>query len=162
MIEGGPHSYAGDFREGFAVVRGMDGLCRHINLEGQYIYDYSFLDLDVFHKGFARARDERGWHHINTEGVDISAGERYAEIEPFYNGQALVRSITGEYLVIDEDGNTVSSPVRSESEIRPSSIQARFILAASSNPLRDLSGLAGGEPVNSISGADRIVLEQLD
>ena len=60
---------------------------------------------------------ERGWHHINTEGVDISAGERYAEIEPFYNGQALVRSITGEYLVIDENGNTVSSPVRSESDI---------------------------------------------
>ena len=75
LIHGGPHSYAGDFREGFAVVRGMDGLCRHINLEGQYIYDYSFLDLDVFHKGFARARDDRGWYHINTDGNDISSGK---------------------------------------------------------------------------------------
>ena len=161
LIQGGPHSYAGDFREGFAVVRGMDGLCRHINLEGQYIYDYSFLDLDVFHKGFARARDERGWYHINTEGVDISAGERYAEIEPFYNGQALVRTITGEYLVIDEDGNTVSSPVRSESDINQYfQSQAVSYWQPLAIRLGILSGLAGGEPVNSISGADRIVLER--
>jgi hypothetical protein len=161
IIPGGPHSYAGDFREGFAVVRGIDGLCRHINREGQYIHDFLFLDLDVFHKGFARARDERGWHHINTEGIDISGGERYAEIEPFYNGQALVRSITGEYLVIDEDGNTVSSPVRSESDINQYfQCQAVSYWQPLAIRLGILSGLAGGEPVNSISGADRIVLER--
>lgn len=161
LIQGGPHSYAGDFREGFAVVRGMDGLCRHINLEGQYIYDYSFLDLDVFHKGFARARDDRGWHHINTEGIDISAGKRYAEIEPFYNGQALVRTITGEYLVIDEDGNTVSTPVRSESDINQYfQSQAVSYWKPLAIRLGILSGLAGDKPVNSISAGDRVVLEQ--
>ena len=161
MIQGGPHSYAGDFREGFAVVRGMDGLCRHINPEGQYIYSHSFLDLDVFHKGFARARDDRGWHHINTEGIDISAGERYAEIEPFYNGQALVRTITGEYLVIDENGNTVSTPVRSESDINQF-LQSQAVSYWKPLAIRlgILSGLAGGKPVNSISRADSIVLEQ--
>ena len=161
LIHGGPHSYAGDFREGFAVVRGMDGLCRHINLEGQYIYDYSFLDLDVFHKGFARARDDRGWYHINTDGNDISSGERYAEIEPFYNGQAHVRTITGEYLVIDENGNTVSTPVRSESDINQYfQSQAVSYWKPLAIRLGILSGLAGGKPVNSISRADRIVLEQ--
>ena len=161
LIHGGPHSYAGDFREGFAVVRGMDGLCRHINREGQYIHDYSFLDLDVFHKGFARARDNRGWYHINTEGMDISAGERYAEIEPFYNGQALVRTITGEYLVIDENGNTLSSPVRSESDI-DQYLQSQAVSYWQPLTIRlgILSGLAGGGPVNSISIADRVVLEQ--
>jgi hypothetical protein len=161
MIHGGPHSYAGDFREDFAVVRGIDGLCRHINFEGQYIYDSSFLDLDVFHKGFARARDEKGWYHINTEGADISAGERYAEIEPYYNGQALVRTITGEYLVIDEDGKTVSSPVRSESDINQYfQSQAVSYWQPLAIRLGILSGLAGGEPVNSISEVDRIVLER--
>ena len=161
LIRGGPHSYAGDFREGFAVVRGMDGLCRHINREGQYIYDYSFLDLDVFHKGFARAREERGWHHINTEGVDISAGDRYAEIEPFYNGQAIVRTITGKYLVIDEDGNTVSSPVRSDSDINQYfQSQAVSYWQPLATRLGILSGLAGGEPIISILEADRVVLER--
>ena len=118
----------------------MDGLCRHINLEGQYIYDYSFLDLDVFHKGFARARDG-GWYHINTEGVDISAGERYAEIEPFYNGQALVRTITGEYLVL------MKMETRFPHQFAPNLILTNifnlkpFHIGTSSNPLRDFEWL---------------------
>ena len=134
----------------------MDGLCRHINLEGQYIYDYSFLDLDVFHKGFARAR-MRGAGIISIRKVDISAGERYAEIEPFYNGQSLVRTITGEYLVIDEDGNKVSSPVRSESDINQYfQSQAVSYWQPLAIRLGILSGLAG---VNlSIPFLRRIVL----
>ena len=41
-----------------------------------------------------------------------SLGRRYAEIEPFYNGQALARSLTGEYRVIDESGLSRARPVR--------------------------------------------------
>ena len=160
-ISSGPHSYAGDFREGVAVVRCMEGFCRHIDFEGEYVHEGRYLDLDVFHKGFARARDSTGWHHIDMLGNDASAGNRYTELEPFYNGQAIARTITGEYLVIDEDGNTVSSPVRSESDI-DQYLQSQAVSYWQPLTIRlgILSGLAGGEPVNSISGADRIVLER--
>lgn len=117
LITGGPHSYAGDFREGFAVVRGTDGLCRHINREGQYINDFAFLDLDVFHKGFARARDERGWHFIDCKGQDILNGQRFFEIEPFYNGQALVKKFGGQRAVISEECHITAIPVQSEEDI---------------------------------------------
>lgn len=161
IIPSGPHSYAGDFREGFAVVRCMDGLCRHIDCEGQYIHDSQFLDLDVFHKGFARARDSEGWHHIDMTGIDASDGRRYAELEPFYNGQALARTITGQYIVINEDGNVVASPVRSDSDmdqhLQSSAISHWRPLAIR---LGILSGLAGSEPTNSLHDEDRRVLEQ--
>ena len=160
-IPSGPHSYAGDFREGFAVVRCMKGYCRHIDFEGEYIHEKRFLDLDVFHKGFARARDTAGWHHIDMSGNDVSAGKRYSELEPFYNGQAIARTITGEYLVIDENRNTVSTPVRSESDINQYfQSQAVSYWKPLAIRLGILSGLAGGESVNSISKADRLVIQQ--
>jgi hypothetical protein len=107
---GGPHAYAGDFREGFAVVRSpVDGLCRHVDLEGRSLPSQpsanlpAFLDLDVFHKSLARARDERGWFFVDKSGADICRGRRYAAVEPFYNGQALVHTLQGERQVIAED-----------------------------------------------------------
>jgi len=117
LIPGGPHSYAGDFREGFAVVRGKDGLCRHIDGEGKYIHDFTFLDLDVFHKGFARARDERGWHFIDCQGHDVLNGQRFLEIEPFYNGQSLVKKLWGQQAVITEKGRIVAMPIQPEEDI---------------------------------------------
>ena len=117
LIPGGPHSYAGDFREGFAVVRGKDGLCRHIDGEGKYIHDFTFLDLDVFHKGFARARDERGWHFIDCQGHDVLNGQRFLEIEPFYNGQSLVKKLWGQRAVITEKGRIVAMPIQPEEDI---------------------------------------------
>ena len=63
------HLYAGDFRDGLAVVRGRsDGLCTHVDRSGQETHRVRFLDLDVFHKGFARARDAAGWFHIGLDG----------------------------------------------------------------------------------------------
>ena len=55
VLDGGPYAYAGDFREGAAVVRGLDGLCRHVDLDGQLVNEKEFIDLDNFHKGYARA-----------------------------------------------------------------------------------------------------------
>jgi hypothetical protein len=160
MNNGGPHSYAGDFREDSAVVRGMDGMCCHVDKEGAPVHDSKFLDLDVFHKGFARARDEGGWHHIDREGNDVSDGRRYAVIEPFYNGQALARSLTGEYLVIDESGLSRAAPVRPDQDIEH---VLQKIAISSWRPiavrLGILAGLAGGENRLTVAASDLQVLE---
>lgn len=82
------HLYAGDFLDGCAVVRyANDGCCGHIGYGGQPVHGYRYLDLDVFHKGFARARDESGWFHVLRDGSP-AYNQRYAAVEPFYNGQA--------------------------------------------------------------------------
>ena len=53
-LEGSPvgterHLYAGDFRDGLAVVRGRsDGLCTHVDRSGKETHRIRFLDLDVF------------------------------------------------------------------------------------------------------------------
>jgi hypothetical protein len=65
-----------------------------------------FVDLDVFHKGLARARDEGGWTHVEATGRPISA-RRFANVEPFYNGQPRVETLDGGLEVIDEDGTTI-------------------------------------------------------
>ena len=78
----------GDFRERRAVVRLRDGLCTHIGEDGAYTHSMLYYDLDVYHKGFARARDERGWTHIDGDGMPLY-DRRFAMAEPFYNGRAL-------------------------------------------------------------------------
>jgi hypothetical protein len=100
------YRYVGDFRDGIAVVQRDDGLHSHIDLNGQLIHGHWFLDLDVFHKGFARGRDSRGWHHIDVSGQPIYE-QRFAAVEPFYNGQARVECFDGALEVIDESGHTV-------------------------------------------------------
>lgn len=97
------YRYVGDFREGRAVVRRKDGLCVHINESGEPAHSRAYLDLDAYHKGFACARDQRGWTHIGMDGIPVYE-RRFATVEPFYNGQALVRTLTGEIAVIDEIG----------------------------------------------------------
>jgi hypothetical protein len=98
--------YAGDHRDGRAVVQRDDGLHSHIDLEGRLVHDRWFVDLDVFHKGFARARDESGWTHVDRRGAPAYA-RRFATVEPFYNGQARVERADGGLEVIDERGQTV-------------------------------------------------------
>lgn len=96
--------YAGDFREGAAVVQDESGRHHHIDSSGRTIGTGGFLDLDVFHKGFARARDEGGWFHLTREGQPAYA-RRFAAIEPFYNGQARCEAFDGSLHVIDENGS---------------------------------------------------------
>lgn len=95
--------YAGDFRDGIAVVQSDDGRSTHIDAGGQPIHGQCFLDLDVFHKGFARARDEDGWTHVDQSGRPAYS-RRFAAVEPFYNGQARVERFDGGLEVIDESG----------------------------------------------------------
>lgn len=98
--------YAGDYRDGIAVVQAADGRSTHIDLAGQRVHDRWFVDLDVFHKGYARACDPAGWTHIDAVGRPIYA-RRFAAVEPFYNGQARVERFDGALEVIDESGDTV-------------------------------------------------------
>ncbi len=96
--------YAGDFRDGVGVVQHQDGRSTHIRPDGTPLHGVWFLDLDVFHKAYARARDEAGWMHIDRTGKPIYA-HRLANVEPFYNGQARVERFDGGLEVIDESGH---------------------------------------------------------
>ncbi|XXY48868.1 hypothetical protein WME91_53575 [Sorangium sp. So ce269] len=108
--------YAGDYRDGVAVAQGADGRSTHLDARGEIVHGRWFLDLDVFHKGFARARDEQGWLHVDGRGQQAYV-RRFAMVEPFYNGQARVERFDGSLEVIDEAGSTVTvlrSALRSE------------------------------------------------
>lgn len=98
--------YAGDFRDGMAVVQADSGLSSHIAEDGRLVHGRWFLDLDVFHKGFARARDEAGWMHVDRAGQPVYK-RWFAAVEPFYNGQARVERFDGGLEVIDESGAAV-------------------------------------------------------
>jgi len=98
--------YVGDFRDGIAVVQAKNGLSTHIDRHGNLIHDQWFRDLDVFHKGFARACDSDGWTHINKKGFPVYIS-RFASIEPFYNGQARVEEKKHALIIINELGETL-------------------------------------------------------
>lgn len=98
--------YAGDFRDDIACVKCTDGFCRHIDSKGNFINDKAFLDIGVFHKNIAPARDEKGWFHSDINGNALY-NERYLNIEPFYNGFALVTNFDWSKKVINEKGETI-------------------------------------------------------
>ncbi len=100
------YRYAGDYRDGCAVVQNDAGGHTHIDNNGVQLNGKWFRDLDVFHKGYARAADARGWHHVDTAGQPLY-GRRFRMVEPFYNGQARVESHDGSLAVIDERGNEI-------------------------------------------------------
>ena len=107
--------YCGDFREGVAVAQGDDGLSTHINFSGKQLHGQRFFDLDVYHKGFARALDAKGWHHVDRLGNPVYV-QRYSQVEPFYNGCSRVETLDGGLLVIDETGAVLRElrPARSD------------------------------------------------
>jgi hypothetical protein len=93
------YRYAGDFKDGLAAVMLPNGKFKHINSAGKFIYTAEFTDLGVYHKGYATARDENGWFHIDIQGLPIYQ-ERYAMLEPFYNGQAWAEDFDGQKLLV--------------------------------------------------------------
>lgn len=99
--------YAGDYRDGIAVVQSVLGVSTHIDETGEMLHGLWFEDLDVFHKGFARARDSSGWMHIDCAGHPIYT-RRFASVEPFYNGQARVETFSGGLEIIEETGRTLT------------------------------------------------------
>ena len=53
------YRYAGDFKDGYAVVQREDGKHTHIDVSGRLLHGRWFQNLDVFHKRYARACDSR-------------------------------------------------------------------------------------------------------
>jgi 2-polyprenyl-3-methyl-5-hydroxy-6-metoxy-1,4-benzoquinol methylase len=98
--------YAGDFRDGVAVVQDSNGMSSHINENGDILHSVWYIDLDVYHKNFARAKDKDGWTHIDLQGNPLYS-RRFQSVEPFYNGQARVERFDGGLEVIDESGNAI-------------------------------------------------------
>lgn len=101
------YAYVGDFREMCAVVKYEDGMCGHITESGNSAHSRRYFDLDVYHKGYARARDCGGWMHIDKKGNPIYSG-RYLSLEPFYNGRALAQTLDGEKVVINAAGEKIT------------------------------------------------------
>jgi len=95
--------YCGDFKDGIACVKQGNGFYKHINNVGQFLNDKEFSDLGIYHKNFATAKDKNGWHHIDKNGNEIYS-KRFLNVEPFYNGFALVTTIDNQKIVIDEWG----------------------------------------------------------
>lgn len=101
------YCYAGDYRESYAVVCNTQGLHTHINHRGELMHGKWFLGLDVFHKSIARAKDNKGWFHIDKKGAALYS-ERYQIIEPFYNKIAHVETFDGSLLTIDVNGKILT------------------------------------------------------
>ena len=99
-------TYAGDFKDGIACIKTASGFYKHIDTKGNYLNNIDFLDLGIFHKNFATAKDKDGWHHIDKQGKELYK-ERYAAIEPFYNGFALVTQIDNQKIIINEKGEPI-------------------------------------------------------
>ncbi len=78
----------------------------HVDGRGLPLNGKLFNDLGVFHKGFATAKDSRGWFHIDVQGNELYS-ERYLIAEPFYNGFALVTDFDGNKLIINEQGEMI-------------------------------------------------------
>ena len=96
-------SYAGDFKEGIACVCSANGNYTHIKPNGEFLHDKWFRLLDVYHKGYARAKDEKGWFHVDRNGDEIYQ-KRYSLIEPFYNGFAFCVTLNNKQIILSEFG----------------------------------------------------------
>jgi hypothetical protein len=102
------YAYVGDYRYGIAVITNTKGLCTHINKQGQLLHGKYFLELDVYHKGYAIAKDEKGYFHINKAGESIYS-ERYMKLEPYYNNRALAINQLGVKLIIATTGIVIKT-----------------------------------------------------
>ncbi len=102
------YEYVGDFKDGIAVVCNLEGLSSHINGKGQLIHGQWFEQLDIYHKCFAQARDERGWCHIDMNGRPIYQ-KRFENLEPFYNGVAHCRGQSGSLYLMNESGDIIKT-----------------------------------------------------
>ncbi|WP_372998328.1 methyltransferase [Sulfurimonas sp.] len=95
------YSYTGDFKYGIAVVINEEGKATHIGNNGSLLHLKYFDELDLFHKGYAVAKDAKGYFHINKNGDELYK-DRYQKLEPFYNGVALATNFSGQKVIIEE------------------------------------------------------------
>ncbi len=94
--------YVGDFKYGIAVAVLKNGKSVHIFENGIRVHNMEYDALYPYHKGYAVAKDSKGFFHIDKAGKELYK-ERYAELEPFYNNKALATDFYGNKLIIDYD-----------------------------------------------------------
>jgi len=102
------YTYAGDYKYGIAVVINENGLSTHIDTKGEPIHGKYFLELDVYHKGYAIAKDEHGYFHINKQGKEIYSN-RYVKIEPYYNNRAVAIDYHNVKMIISPKGHILQT-----------------------------------------------------
>ncbi len=95
------YTYTGDFKYGIAVVINKDGKATHIDSNGNLLHKKYFDELNIFHKGYAIAKDNNGYFHINKNGDELYS-QRYMKIEDFYNGCALATTFKNNKIVLNE------------------------------------------------------------
>ncbi len=110
------YTYVGDFKDSIAAVCRADGKSSHINTQGELIHSKWYEQLDIFHKGYARTKDEKGWFHITKEGFPAYS-QRYASIEPFYNGQAYAQTHDGALVIVNETGEIIKEIAPSQKNL---------------------------------------------
>jgi len=96
------YKYTGDFKYGIAVCINKDGKSTHIDNKGNILHGKYFDELNIFHKGYAIAKDSKGYVHINKKGNELYS-KRYKKIEDFYNGYALATTFENNKIVLSED-----------------------------------------------------------
>jgi len=104
------YRYAGDYKYGIAVVYKENGLATHIDKNGKEIHGKEYIELGVFHKGYAVARDKDGFFHISKNGIPLYK-MRYEWVEPFYNNRAFARKHDGTLVILDEE-TLAETPIR--------------------------------------------------
>lgn len=101
------YRYTGDFKDSIACVMLENGRFKHIDSSGEFVYPFEFLDIGVYHKGLATARDERGWMHIDLDGK-AQYDNRFIELEPLYNDSAFARLPSGARIIVKRSGGVFS------------------------------------------------------
>lgn len=102
-----PQSYkfAGDYKYGIAVIYKENGMATHIDKNGKEIHGEEYIELGIFHKSHAIARDKNDFFHISKDGIPLYR-MRYEWTEPFYNNMAFARKHDGSLVVLEEEAFT--------------------------------------------------------
>lgn len=95
------YCYTGDFKYGIAVVINKEGLSTHMKADGELLHGLYFEELNIFHKGYAIAKDRDGYFHINKKAQALYA-MRYKKLEDFYNGYALATTNNCQKVILNE------------------------------------------------------------
>ena len=96
------YNYTGDFKYGIAVVVNSEGKSTHIDNQGELLHGVFFEELNIFHKGYAIAKDKDGYFHIDKKGDELYK-QRYKKIEDFYNGLAFATTFENNKIVLSEN-----------------------------------------------------------
>lgn len=110
------YDYAGDFKEGISAVFDKNLGGTHISTNGQTLYQKWFKDVDVYHKGIAKACDMVGWFHIDKNGVELYQ-YRFQSVSDYYNDLAHVVDKYGNRYRIDTNGRLEDCIYESHGEL---------------------------------------------